>query len=133
ITYLGRVDLAHVTPEDLRGDAMNRPEDFDDEEVVEERIVEPKPVPQAFATPKTDHLKPLHGNGHGNGHKPAPALTEAVANRGGVALAPTEEKVRQAKLKGYEGDPCPECGQLTLVRSGACCKCDTCGASSGCS
>ena len=24
-------------------------------------------------------------------------------------------------------------GQLTLIRSGACCKCDTCGASSGCS
>jgi ribonucleoside-diphosphate reductase alpha chain len=44
-----------------------------------------------------------------------------------------EEKVKQARRKGYEGDPCPECGQLTLVRSGACCKCDTCGASSGCS
>ena len=40
---------------------------------------------------------------------------------------------RLARLKGYEGDPCEECGQLTLVRSGACCKCDTCGASSGCS
>jgi ribonucleoside-diphosphate reductase alpha chain len=36
-------------------------------------------------------------------------------------------------LKGYEGDPCSECGQLTLVRSGTCCKCDTCGATSGCS
>ena len=39
-----------------------------------------------------------------------------------------DEKVRIARLKGYEGDPCPECGQLTLVRSGACAKCDTCGA-----
>jgi ribonucleoside-diphosphate reductase alpha chain len=134
ITYLGRHDLAHVTPEDLRGDAMNRQEQFDDEEVVEERIVEPKPVPAVFATPKTDHLNPLHGNGHSNGHgKPSPALAEPVVARGSVTFAPTEEKVRQAKLKGYEGDPCPECGQLTLVRSGACCKCDTCGASSGCS
>jgi len=41
--------------------------------------------------------------------------------------------IRLARLKGYEGDPCSECGQLTLIRSGACCKCDTCGASSGCS
>jgi ribonucleoside-diphosphate reductase alpha chain len=44
-----------------------------------------------------------------------------------------EEKIRLARLKGYEGDPCGECGQLTLVRSGSCCKCDTCGATSGCS
>ena len=46
---------------------------------------------------------------------------------------PLEDKIRQARLKGYEGDPCGECGQLTLVRSGACSKCDTCGATSGCS
>ena len=43
------------------------------------------------------------------------------------------EKIRQAKQKGYEGDPCPNCQQLTLVRSGACAKCDTCGETSGCS
>ena len=49
------------------------------------------------------------------------------------AMKGDEEKIRQARLKGYEGDPCNECGQLTLVRSGSCCKCDTCGASSGCS
>ena len=42
-------------------------------------------------------------------------------------------RVKIARQKGYEGDPCPECGQLTLVRSGACAKCDTCGATSGCS
>ena len=44
-----------------------------------------------------------------------------------------EARIKQARQKGYEGDPCPECGQLTLVRSGACAKCDTCGATSGCS
>ena len=39
ITYLGRHDLAHVAPEDLRGDAMHRDEDdepeFEAEEVVD--------------------------------------------------------------------------------------------------
>ena len=47
ITYLGRHDLAHVEPEDLRGDAMHREDDdepeFESEEVVAERVVEPKP------------------------------------------------------------------------------------------
>lgn len=38
-----------------------------------------------------------------------------------------------AKMKGYEGDPCPDCGQLTLVRNGTCLKCDSCGSTSGCS
>ena len=38
-----------------------------------------------------------------------------------------------ARRKGYEGDPCSECGNFTLVRNGACMKCDTCGSTSGCS
>ena len=36
-------------------------------------------------------------------------------------------------LKGYEGDACNECGNFTLVRNGTCLKCETCGATSGCS
>jgi len=43
------------------------------------------------------------------------------------------ERVREARLKGYEGDPCGECGNFTLVRNGTCLKCATCGATSGCS
>ena len=39
----------------------------------------------------------------------------------------------QARVKGYEGDPCPACGSFTLVRSGTCMKCDTCGGTTGCS
>ena len=45
-----------------------------------------------------------------------------------------EQKNRQvAKMKGYEGDPCPECGSYTLLRNGTCLKCDTCGSTTGCS
>jgi hypothetical protein len=43
------------------------------------------------------------------------------------------EQIRTARLKGYEGDSCTECGNFTLVRNGTCLKCDTCGATSGCS
>ncbi|HJZ93839.1 MAG TPA: vitamin B12-dependent ribonucleotide reductase, partial [Gemmataceae bacterium] len=156
VTYLGRYDLAHVEPESLRGDALHRDEpDYETEEIVAERIVDtPKAPagPRRLAVPKSDHVKPgPGGNGPGpagsdgsakgknGGAKPAtggysatPASKPAAAtsSAAGTLLA---ERVKQARMKGYEGDPCSECGQLTLVRSGACAKCDTCGATSGCS
>ena len=42
-------------------------------------------------------------------------------------------RVQAARMMGYEGDACPECGSFTLVRNGTCLKCDTCGATTGCS
>jgi ribonucleoside-diphosphate reductase alpha chain len=42
-------------------------------------------------------------------------------------------KIREARVKGYEGDSCGECGNFTLVRNGTCMKCTTCGSTSGCS
>jgi ribonucleoside-diphosphate reductase alpha chain len=130
ITYLGRHELAHVQEEDLRGDAMHRdhahhpPLPFN--EATEGKLLEdeddlepPKPAP--FAAPRSNHLRPVPSNG--NGHK-------KPVEGGGIAVA---DKIRLARLKGYEGDPCGECGQLTMVRSGACLKCDTCGSTSGCS
>ncbi len=43
------------------------------------------------------------------------------------------EKRAQARMKGYEGEACPECANFTLVRNGTCLKCDTCGSTTGCS
>ena len=48
-----------------------------------------------------------------NGHR------LAVVRNGNKAVL-RDERIRLARLKGYEGDPCSECGQLTLIRSGAC-------------
>lgn len=148
VTYLGRYDLAHVEPESLRGDAMHRDEpDFDGEEVVDEKLVDPQ-RPRRLAVPKSDHVRLVKGDGqgeamakskNGNGARPTtggyaatPAAkpASATASAAGVLLA---ERIKQARAKGYEGDPCSACGQLTLVRSGACAKCDTCGETSGCS
>jgi len=42
-------------------------------------------------------------------------------------------KIAQARIKGYEGDPCSTCGSFTLVRNGTCMKCHTCGSTTGCS
>jgi ribonucleoside-diphosphate reductase alpha chain len=141
ITYLGRHDLAHVAPDDLRGDALHESEDpdpdYDDVPAKPAAPVRPAIVAteaektDPFVTPRSGHLYPLPGNGqaNGNGHGKAVVAEVAVVRQGQTA----GEQVRLARLKGYEGDPCPECGQLTMVRSGACCKCDTCGATSGCS
>jgi ribonucleoside-diphosphate reductase alpha chain len=133
ITYLGRHDLAHVQPDDLRSDAVGRPQDepeFQDEEVVFEREVDPQASASkpAYSAPRSGHVWPGQSRGKANGHDSARAT--AVTPPPADSL---EVRIRQARQKGYEGDPCPECGQLTLVRSGACCKCDTCGATSGCS
>jgi ribonucleoside-diphosphate reductase alpha chain len=43
------------------------------------------------------------------------------------------DKRAEARMKGYEGESCPECANFTLVRNGTCLKCDTCGATTGCS
>jgi ribonucleoside-diphosphate reductase alpha chain len=42
-------------------------------------------------------------------------------------------KIVEARIKGYEGEACSDCGNFTLVRNGTCLKCDTCGSTSGCS
>jgi ribonucleoside-diphosphate reductase alpha chain len=39
----------------------------------------------------------------------------------------------QAQIKGYVGEPCLECLNFTMVRNGTCLKCETCGATTGCS
>jgi ribonucleoside-diphosphate reductase alpha chain len=154
ITYLDRKDLAHVLPEDLRGDTLHDEEDdpdFESEEVVSTRTVpasETTAAKSSLAPPRSTHLRPgstptvtpapsRDGNGHGksNGNGGSGAVATAPARVTTVTppAGSREEKIRQARQKGYEGDPCSECGQLTLVRSGACAKCDTCGATSGCS
>ena len=67
---------------------------------------------------------------------PSGASTPSAAG-GASASASTSDKrlerVREARMKGYEGDPCGDCGNFTLVRNGTCMKCATCGSTSGCS
>ena len=54
-----------------------------------------------------------------------------------LATAPTisgeDLTIKEAEKFGFEGDPCPECGQFTLVSNGSCLKCVSCGATTGCS
>ena len=59
-----------------------------------------------------------------------PAGANAAAKSEGPSKA---ERSAAARIAGYQGDACPECGNFTLVRNGTCLKCDTCGSTTGCS
>ncbi len=149
VTYLGRYDLAHISPDALRGDAIHDDEeepDFESEEIIEEKMVDPSSrAPHVPVAPRSDHLKLSSGNGgigkpNGRAKSDGPRVVAATGSMAGTVVVPPsiaersrQDAIKQARQKGYEGDPCSECGSLTLVRSGACMKCDTCGATSGCS
>jgi ribonucleoside-diphosphate reductase alpha chain len=155
INYLDRKDLSHVVEEDLRNDTVLGSEQeqmslFDGGEREGPDDSPPSGgggAPKASAAvaaapaaaltgiavadptylPKSNGHSNGHsnGNGHGNGHG------AAVRTKSGAL--PAAIASRQARLKGYEGDPCNECGQFMLVRNGTCLKCNGCGATSGCS
>ncbi|WP_299566006.1 vitamin B12-dependent ribonucleotide reductase [Enterovirga sp.] len=55
------------------------------------------------------------------------------ASRASAAQATAADRRSEARMKGYEGEACPECQNFTLVRNGTCLKCDTCGSTTGCS
>lgn len=57
------------------------------------------------------------------------AMSSTSVSSGTVSM----DNRTKAKMQGYEGDPCGECGNYTLVRNGTCMKCNTCGGTSGCS
>ncbi|MFK4825696.1 vitamin B12-dependent ribonucleotide reductase [Paenochrobactrum sp. BZR 588] len=63
------------------------------------------------------------------------AADAAAAKAESVSSAKKLEADRRMKsmMQGYTGDSCTECQNFTMVRNGTCLKCDTCGATSGCS
>jgi ribonucleoside-diphosphate reductase alpha chain len=88
----------------------------------------------------------VHANGGAQVHADGGAATAVAAMTDGTraamaaistavlaAIDERADKAREARMKGYEGDACGECGNFTLVRNGTCLKCNTCGATSGCS
>ncbi len=151
ITYLGRYDLAHVQPEMLTSESGRRETEFEfeSEEVVGTRIIDD---PKQTVLPLRDSGKlsskglnsnsenlhpesvPFEKSNGGNGGSKHGLSNGGASVMEGVALKTSRKSLfDEAKLKGYEGDPCPECQQFTLVRNGACLKCVSCGATSGCS
>ena len=61
------------------------------------------------------------------------AIAVGAVSSGGGSSSGGMSRVVEARMKGYEGEACGECGNFTMVRNGTCLKCDTCGGTSGCS
>ncbi|MEM9012510.1 MAG: vitamin B12-dependent ribonucleotide reductase [Pseudomonadota bacterium] len=151
VSYLDRTDLAHVVPEGESFDDLGRGEEEGKPNV---RKVEPEVAQRSI-----EMIKQLSSTGYLRKRLPsqelvvlrggleteaaaaalhAPALETVgaavvVAEAVAAAPAPALDARAKAKMQGYEGDPCGECGNFTLVRNGTCLKCNTCGATTGCS
>ncbi|CRK74039.1 Vitamin B12-dependent ribonucleotide reductase [Nereida ignava] len=152
VSYLDRTDLAHVKPEGATFDDIGRGE--------QEGVSNVKEVSDTAATRTLEALKTISSTGYLRKRLPqeltvlqggqmgmtetasvapvAPvvadgttgvAVAEAAVTGGGVQM----DARAKAKMQGYEGEACGECGNYTLVRNGTCMKCNTCGGTSGCS
>lgn len=141
ISYLGRTDLAHVQPDDLRHDALGAKE-APAKVKVEEEII--KVASNGYIRSNLYVLKGgqhrelqatgtdgpvMHVSADTHTHVEMDVPVSAVSSAGSLRM----ERIAQARMKGYEGDSCPECGNFTLVRNGTCLKCDSCGGTTGCS
>lgn len=60
------------------------------------------------------------------------AAADAAAAKAEAKKVENERRMRSI-AQGYTGNMCSECQNFTMVRNGTCEKCDTCGATSGCS
>ncbi len=148
ISYLGRNDLAHVEQSDLRPDSVGRGLVADGLPVAGTDVAqEAADAVSRIASVgyMRSNLYVLNGRMAGNtpvaeaiAASPEPTgLTDGPTVATGYAQAAvvgvTRGEALTAKLKGFEGDACPECGNFTMVRNGTCLKCTTCGGTTGCS
>ncbi|MDH6297377.1 ribonucleoside-diphosphate reductase class II [Agrobacterium fabrum] len=60
------------------------------------------------------------------------AAADAASAKAEAKKKENERRMRSI-AQGYTGNMCSECQNFTMVRNGTCEKCDTCGATSGCS
>jgi len=150
VSYLGRNDLAHVEPKDLAPDSIGSGSDEGDFHSASSNTM--RVVQKVASRGYMRNLMVIRGAKDQSAPAVAATGTDGpvasgvqVSNQTQVAetMAISESMIektgfqmdhsREARMKGYEGDPCGECGNFTLVRNGTCLKCNTCGGTSGCS
>ena len=145
VSYLDRTDLAHVKPEGASFDDLGRGQ--------EEGVSNLKELSETGTSKSLEVLKQISSTGYlrkrlpqelvvlqggqtnlalDNSNLEADVLVDANASVSEPEVTAVDARTK-AKMQGYEGDPCGDCGNYTLVRNGTCMKCNTCGATSGCS
>jgi ribonucleoside-diphosphate reductase alpha chain len=150
VSYLDRTDLAHVKPQgatfdDLGGGVSEGKPNI--EPVSDKASASLEVLRQISSTGylrkrMPQELMVLQGGGGLSGLSggavgeivssetvQAKVTTTTAVSSGGVQM----DARAKAKMQGYEGEACGDCGNYTLVRNGTCMKCNTCGATSGCS
>ena len=142
VSYLGRNDLAHVEPADNEPDGIGGG-------MAESAIAAapvPAPVSKGYVRSRASLLVFRGGAGHAgagsaalSGASASIAQAQALQQTAQVAIDTDAavrafderaERIKAARLKGYERESCGECGNFTLARNGAGTKCSTCGATS---
>jgi ribonucleoside-diphosphate reductase alpha chain len=101
---------------------------------MEAAVAELTAVQQGVAEAIAAH--PAKANKEANVAELARQLAEQLDQRNKARIAKDNlvlDRAAEARVKGYEGESCRECGNFTLLRNGTCLKCDTCGGTSGCS
>ncbi len=159
VSYLDRTDLAHVKPKGASFDDLGAGEDegltnitemSDDAASKSLEVLKQisssgylrKRVPQELVV--LNGGQTLGATALNGAADPVSALQTLVPETAGTVVTATTttaiasgsvtmDAATKAKMQGYEGDPCGECGNYTLVRNGTCMKCNTCGSTSGCS
>ena len=158
ISYLGRNDLAHISPDEIGNTVLGGGVDQDKApgfgegqrakrsraSVVSRGLVRSKadklmlvPARAGDSPYSRRRLRRAWRLRPGRNRAQGLRLAERAALSVGSSLAPQAETVAEkraeARMKGYVGESCPECGNFTMVRNGTCLKCDTCGGTTGCS
>ena len=141
VSYLDRTDLAHVKPAGASFDDLHKGDEG----------ANVTDISEDSATKSLEMLKSISSTGYLRKRLPqelmslkpsadtAPMALDVTTNADAVATAAVSAPVTtldertKAKMQGYEGEACGDCGNYTLVRNGTCMKCNTCGATSGCS
>ncbi|WP_299841125.1 vitamin B12-dependent ribonucleotide reductase [uncultured Jannaschia sp.] len=148
VSYLDREDLAHVKPQGTTFDSIGEAEAAKSEDG------NVAPVERSAASKSLEVIKSVTSSGYLRKRLPsdlvalrggADRVAAELARNGGetmtvsqsetstIAMTTSLDPRAKAKMQGYEGEACGECGNYTLVRNGTCMKCNTCGGTSGCS
>jgi ribonucleoside-diphosphate reductase alpha chain len=162
ISYLGRNDLAHVAPEEIGNTVLGGGVGQDKgptagpgaAAVISNGLVRGRPgdklmLVRSVMGGEAPAVRASGGGGTGGYVQGATALkgdpAEHISSPHEIGSSDADVRMefsapegradlrRQARMKGYVGEACPECGNFTMVRNGTCLKCDTCGSTTGCS
>ena len=151
VSYLDRTDLAHVKPEGESFSELGRGNlegvrnftEAQDEKITESMQMIRQISSSGYLRKRLPHeLLASKADTSGAVNETDKIVSSTLGNLESDFKQSTSEETGttelidervKAKMQGYEGDPCGDCGNFTLVRNGTCMKCNTCGGTTGCS